>query len=299
MIKKLEDLTPEQDQLTEIVFREYDGVLDSLPRKPNMDAIRNWLAVVYSLYDVPLPDRVEVVDSPFAAFKLEAQLTGKSDNYLDWCGVSEAWWVAELDYYGRIGVADEEEISQTIAFREFQRSAWDTVLLDECAIVIALPKSVKRDEAGNLHCQTGPCIEWGDGEKDFSWHGVWVPERVITSPRSYTREEYTAVTQTEVRRAIGEAAGWDHVVSILGAKSTNQWTDPTTGLAYELFATEGSREKWIRKQSPVLQTEAQPFYFDPVHEDLKTAQAARKWQAVELTPEQCERDPVLTYGVET
>ena len=56
--------------------------------------------------------------------------------------------------------------------------------------------------------------------------------------------------------------------------------------------------KLLRKQSPPLKLGDQPVYYEPVHEDLRTAQAARKWQATDMTPAQCEADPALSYGVE-
>jgi hypothetical protein len=290
----LDKLTKKQEALCDIVVAEYDAMLDRVPRS-NTTVFKTWLKCVYGFYELPTP-RIEVVPSPYAAFKLATELTGTPQKALDNCGISEAGWVSFYDYFNRIKVAKDAEIADTVKLRDFMHHYWDTLLLDECAIVVKYPKVLKRDADGNLHCATGPCIVWGDGHDDWAWHGVWVPERVITNPRSYTPDEYLSL-ETEVRRAVGEIAGWDHVVKMLGAKSINAWTDPNTKLTYELFAT--STECWIRKQSPVLQTAKQPYYFEPVHEDLKTAQAARKWQACDWTPAQCEADPELVYAIET
>lgn len=296
--KVLESLSKAQDALLEEVYAEYDATLDQ-PRYPDDRAIRAWLEVAYGVYERPVPKRIEIALSPFAAFKLAKELTGQDESELDWCGVADAGWVSFYDYFARIGVLKEDEIElrQVIALREFQRCCWDSLLLDDCAIVVALPR-VKRDEQGALHSATGPAIEWLDGEKDWSWHGVWVPERIIREPRSYTREEYLAITQTEVRRALGEAAGWDHIITLLGAKPLDSWTDEATSLGYELLGAD-SGERWLRKQSPALQSGLQPYYVEPVHELLKTARAARKWQATRLTPAECESDPTLSYSVET
>jgi hypothetical protein len=295
---KLEELTPEQEALMGEVAREAIDAILVNPREPDMAVIRRWLEVVYGLYDRKVPERIEIVGSPFAALALAKELTGKAETSLDWTGVADAGWVSFYDYFRRIGVLseDEEECRQTMALRDFQRCAWDSLLLDECAIVVALPR-VKVDEDGNLHCSDGPSVSWPDGQKDHSWHGVWVPERIVTAPRSYTREEYLAITDTEIRRALGESAGWAHVVELLGAKVLDEWRDEATGLEYALLGTD--TERWIRKQSPVLQTDKQPVYFEPVHENLRTARAARKWQAARLSPEECERDPELRYGIET
>ncbi len=294
----LNELTKEQEELCEIVFKEYDSVLDTMPRQVKMPDVTAWLTRVYSFYDKPLPARIEVASSPQAAFKLASELTGTTINSLDWCGISDAGWVSFYDYFHRIGVLSDDEAKDVLLLREFQRSIWDTVLLDECAIVVQHPTLLKRDRDGNLHSSTGPCIAWADGRQDFAWHGVWVPEKIITNPKGYTREEYDQIDSTEVRRALGEAAGWDFVVNLLGATSISTWTDANTSLTYELYRSPDGLQ-WIKKQSPALQNNQQPYYFEPVHENLRTARAARKWQATRLTPEECEKDPVLVYGQET
>lgn len=295
----LESLTQEQEALLDVVAEEtIRAVLHAPPTEPDPAVVRRWLEVVYRLYDLPVPSRVEIVASPEAAFALERELVGETSRELDWCGAADAGWVSFYDYFARVGVLTtaDPELSDVLALRDFQRGAWDTVLLDECAIVIQRPV-VRTDDAGNLHCADGPAVRWLDGTGDYAWHGVWVPERVILDPRSYTREEYLAITDTEERRALGEAAGWDHVVSLLGATTLDTWIDPTTGLSYELIGTDS--ERWLRKQSPALQDGRQPYYVEPVHEDLCTARAARKWQATTWDPADCERDPTLTYRTET
>lgn len=294
-IKNLDRLTPEQEAVLEQVFEEYDRAIEN-PRDPDLPTIKAWLEVVYGLYDLPAPARVEIVPSPFAAFTLAKELMGEDETQLelDWSGVYDSGWVAFYDAFHRIGVDCGDEIKPVLALREFMRCAWDTLCLDECAIIVALPK-VKRDAQGNLHCQNGPALEWRDGRTEFSWHGVWVPERVVMDPRSYTKDEYRALN-TEERRALGEAAGWDHLTALLGAQPVDSWADPETGLQYDLLASD--EERWLKKQSPALQDGRQPVYVEPVHEELQTAQAARKWQATRLTVAECERDPALSYGVE-
>ncbi len=291
----LEELTPEQEALIPVVVADYMKLLDP-PPPIDMEVIQTWLKRVYASYSKPVPERVEVALSPQAALKLATELTGEPQTSLDWVGVSDAGWVSRYDFWHRAGVLTDEECVELLEHKAFMFSAWDTALLDECAIIVARPELIVVDSAGSLHSATGPCIQWKDGEKDFAWHGVWVPEVVIMAPGMIARDEYLAMN-SEVRRAVGEHAGWKYVTELLGAEEVNAWTDPVTGLAYALFhATSG--ENWIRKQSPRLQDGSQPLYFEPVHEDLKTAQAARKWQAVELSPEECERDPELVYGQE-
>jgi len=293
--KLKETLTAEEEAICEQIAAEYIEDLTK-PREPDMAIIGRWLEVAYRLYDLKVPARVEIAASPEAALKLASELTGEKHDWIDWCGTGDGGWVSYYDYFHRIGVLQDDEAAEVLALRDFGRVAWDSVLLDECAIVIRRPIALHVDEDGNLHCAGGPCIEWADGEKDYAWHGTWLPERMIVDPRSYTASDYRAITNTEQRRAISEINGWAWVADILGARITDHWSDPATSLVYELMSIEGG--KLLRMRSPELKGGAQPIYIEPVHEDLVTAQAARKWQATRLTPRECERDPDLRYEVE-
>ena len=289
-------LSPEQEALCDEIVREYDQALK--PTEPDMDAIRKWVDIVYGFYNIKPPEKIEIMDSPIAALNRSTELTGTKQIWTDSCGVNNASWVVLHDFYHRIGTITDDEFKDLAALRAFIRCAWDTILMDELALVVRMPTVLERDRDGNLHCETGPAIGWKDGNEEWAWHGVWVPERVITAPRSYTKAEYLEIKDTEVRRALSEAAGGEFIMTLLGAELQNTWTDPKTQLQYELFGA-ATGEKWLRKQSPRLQNGDQPLYVEPVHEDLKTAQAARKWQATTLSAAECEKDPELEFGQES
>jgi hypothetical protein len=291
------ELTPEQEALCDEVVREY---IDDLPvaRLVDLTKVKVWLDIVYAMYGLETP-RIEVVQSPEAACERASSLTGQAQTELDWVGVGDGGWISFYDYFERVKVLTHDENADVQALKDYGRVAWDSILLDECAIVVARPITLKVDEVGNLHSATGPCIEWGDGERDFAWHGTWMPERAITAPRTYTREEYLAITNTEERRALGEIAGWDWIAELLGSTVIDMWCDLNTGLNYELSRCAHDGPTLLRKQSPPLKDGSQPWYSEPVHENLLTAQAARKWQATSLSPEECEREPALQFDVES
>jgi hypothetical protein len=295
--KTLDALSARQEAHIDRLYVRYVKELAAPPRF-SMRPVLEWLDVVYGLYDAKRPERVEVVDSPFAALKLATELTGEKQAHLDWCGVADGGWVAFYECFETFGVLSKEEASDVLTLREFGRVAWDSVLLDGCAIVIRRPKRLCVDDDGNLHSTSGPAIEWRDGECDYAYHGTWLPERMVTAPRGYTKAEYVAITNTEERRALSEIAGWDWVIELLGGTIVDTWRDPKTRLSYELFACDDG-QRLLRKQSPKLANGSQPFYIEPVHEQLMTARAARKWQATTLSAAECERDPELEYGVET
>jgi len=288
----LEELTPEHESILDQVVEEYCAFPLA---EPNMEAIRRWTDLVYGLYDQP-PRAVEICPSPFAALKRCEELTGAKASAPDNCGVSESGWIAEYDAYHRIGELSDDDVSALLTFKAFIRCAWDTIMLDELALVIRHPTKLARDADGYLHCNDGPAVAWEDGREDYAWHGEWVPKRVIMEPKSYTPDEYRDLGP-EPRRALAEHVGHEHVVKMLGAEPVDRWTDPYTGLQYELLRA--ADQQWLRKQSPVLQDGSQPHYLEPVHEDLSTAAGARKWQATDWDPSRCDDDPELIYGVET
>ncbi len=295
----LQELTKEQERLCDKVAKKYLGLLKKHTEpERHMSDIQAWLRVVYQdLFSLPSVPQITVCDSPYSALTLAGQLVGKEITTTDYCGVSDAGWVSFYDYFHRVGQLNDAEYHNVRLLSNYMRCVWDSVLLDGRAIVIRYPDTICTDEQGNLHCSSGPAVSWRDGECEWFWHGVSVDERLVMRPSSYTSAEYKAISSTELRRALGESMGWDDVVILLGATVCDSWTDPDTGLLYELL-TDGE-QKWLRKQSPRIATGEQPTYIEPVHEDLATAAGARKWQATSLTPRECDADHCLIYGVET
>jgi hypothetical protein len=223
----LEELTAKQEALMGTVVAEYTRGITK-PKPMNRRTVNRWLDIAYGLYDMTRPARVEIAQSPEAALKLASELTGEALTEMDWCGVADGGWVSFYDYFARIGLLTKEEAAEVIALRDFGAMCWDSVLLDECAIVIARPKKLALDDDGNLHSLTGPCLLWGDGEKDYAYHGTWLPERMVLEPRSFSAQEYQAISNTEERRALSEIAGWDWIAQLLGASVVDAWTDPAT-----------------------------------------------------------------------
>jgi hypothetical protein len=171
------------------------------------------------------------------------------------------------------------------------------------------PAVLKVDERNRPHCADGPSHLWRDGWALHHWHGVRVPKRLIEAPESYTKDDILAFSNTEQRRALAERLGWDRYLAKIGGSTVDSWTDPELKLNYELIEVTQTGERMIRKQSPSLKDESQPWYAEPVHRDLTTAQAARKWQAiVPFNPEYqrdpaaaaraCNKNPKLSYQVE-
>jgi hypothetical protein len=141
---------------------------------------------------------------------------------------------------------------------------------------------LERDERGRLHSVAGPAVAYPDGWAIYAVHGVRVPERVIMSPESYTADELRGEKNSEISRVLAERIGWPKYLDAMGVVSIDRWTDPNTGLAYELLDLRERRgdqqPRWLKMRSPKLNDATEPDFIEPVHPGCKTAQAARRWQ---------------------
>jgi hypothetical protein len=71
---------------------------------------------------------------------------------------------------------------------------------EQVAIVSDRPLYIHRDENARLHAENTPAIEYRDGWKLFSWHGIRVPSYVIMEPDKITIEDIDAERNQEIRR---------------------------------------------------------------------------------------------------
>lgn len=150
------------------------------------------------------------------------------------------------------------------------------------AMVCETPRIIARDERGRLHREDGPAVRFQDGWGIYAWHGVRVPERVIMEPESFTAAELEAERNSEIHRAIAEKLGPARYLELLGVATVDRYDDPTTGLSYELLEPKKRvgelQPRYLRMKSPPLHDGTQPYYVEPVDPELKSAEAARKWQ---------------------
>ena len=176
-------------------------------------------------------------------------------------------------------------------------------------VVTERPEIVRWEEreTPRLHCADGPALKYRDGWTVHLWHGTMVPARLIESPETYTAADIAAETNSEIVRALAERLGWPEFLKRLDVTAVDSWTDPTTGLAYELLESRthigDGQPRFLRMASPTLKDGSQPQYVEPVHPDLATAQAARRWQGVDPdgtrpSVTDCNAHPECAYEME-
>jgi hypothetical protein len=81
---------------------------------------------------------------------------------------------------------------------------------DSICFISERPILLNRDEQGRLHCSNGPAMEYPDGWKIYSYHGVLInnPE-IIENPGSITVNMIEKETNAEIKRIMLEQYGWN------------------------------------------------------------------------------------------
>ncbi len=77
------------------------------------------------------------------------------------------------------------------------------------AVLIERPTYIALDEAGRVHHDFSPAVNYRGGIKIYAWHGVAVPPHVITAPRTIEVHEIERERNSEVRRVMIERMGWE------------------------------------------------------------------------------------------
>lgn len=76
-----------------------------------------------------------------------------------------------------------------------------------------------------LHAEDGPAVQFGPNERVYAWHGIVVPEKVITNPEQITIKEIEDDSNIERRRVLIDRYGADRYMRDAGGKvvSVDDW----------------------------------------------------------------------------
>ena len=146
------------------------------------------------------------------------------------------------------------------------------VMHPEFCMVCDFPDTLRVDEQGRPHCETGPSHRWRDGWSLYHWHGVRIPAEWIEDRRSLTPQVALSWPNIEQRRAACEILGWDTILSALDAKVIDADGDPQIGTLVEVEIPDSGRERFLRVQCGTGRQFALP-----VPPDMPTALAANAW----------------------
>jgi hypothetical protein len=169
-------------------------------------------------YEMGEDFQFHIVPSPRAGAILAAKLVHSTDTptteqineQLHLCGYGnvDAPWMAYYDVYLRDGRQEAPPYMETLMHLcQEVGYFWP---LDQAFIASEFPMEIHLDAEHRLHNMDGPAYWFRDGTRFYYWHGVLVPERVITEdPNSWSVADIFAETNQEVRRARMERYGWE------------------------------------------------------------------------------------------
>jgi hypothetical protein len=80
------------------------------------------------------------------------------------------------------------------------------------AVHVLLRPQIQMDNRGDLHCETGPVVRWGEDGTLYFWHGVEVPAKVILDVHALTVEQILDERNVGVQRVMIERFGTDRLI---------------------------------------------------------------------------------------
>ena len=179
-----------------------------------------WNSVGWRLWDVRVPVGEGIWRA--AAEEIGRPLTPWFRSSV-WGALSYSLWLAISAYDQADDMADMQFFDAYYAPNEARALAQFTENVSgywcgkSVALLVRRPTLLTVDETGRLHNAAGPCVEFPDGWTIYAWHGVCVPERVITAPDELNRDDFFGAKNVEARRLIQERMG-AHFVEEIGGR---------------------------------------------------------------------------------
>jgi hypothetical protein len=173
---------------------------------------------------------------------------------------------------------------------ELRDSAGPLVVLKSSIVISERPLRCALDDRGRPHAVDGPAIAYGDGLAVFAWHGVVVPDWVITDSERLSVAVIDAETNIEVRRVMVERFGPERLVREGGATLVHEdetgrlWRRPMAPIQLpgDPWRRPGTLAEEPVAYVEVLNTTPEPdgsrkTYFLRVPPTIETARAAVAW----------------------
>lgn len=269
--KLIEKLTPEQEAQIEPFLEK--TLKEGLCTDPcDREKVEYWAKKVYEERGLtPVPDEnVYWAESPRAAAKLFAELTGEEPQIPQMHGQHELGWLGFNDFLVKVlGLEWEGDITPHV---EMARHAGWWMPFDDLLILCERHNVLNRDAENNLHCENGPALAWPDGWKLYFWHGTNVPAEWIEDKENVDPKLALTWENIEQRRCLAEIIGWDKVLEKLDSVTIDKDSDPEMGELIEVNLPDSGRERFLRVRCGTGRN-----FTLPVPPEMKTAVEANAW----------------------
>ncbi|MCW6052730.1 hypothetical protein K4039_22305 [Lyngbya sp. CCAP 1446/10] len=140
----------------------------------------------------------------------------------------EALAVAELCVSG-FGVVLKPELQKLFeCLNQLLAECGWIILLDDTCIVCSRPCQLSLDNEYRLHAEGEPALEFPDGYKIYSYHGVTLPEKYgQIHPNLWQAQWLLAEKNAELRRVLIQGIGYARICSELQAIELDCWKEYT------------------------------------------------------------------------
>lgn len=167
---------------------------------------------------------------------------------------------------------------------------WDPINLDALhggvryttkyfTIIADRPETLKIDEQGRLHNETGPAVKWRDGMEQYYWHGLSVPDWWIRNKKDLSPQIALSQENAELRRCACEILGWANILShpSLNPKVIDE-DAPHIGTIYQVDLPEAPAQWFIKYQCGTGRWFAEAVNDKRYNTALKANAAKRGWR---------------------
>jgi hypothetical protein len=132
------------------------------------------------------------------------------------------------------------------------------------------PTHFSLDDQGRLHSESGPAFGYPKGEKQYVWHGVTVPAKVILAPEKITAKQIRSEWNSEVRRVMLERYGLERFLKAGNARTVNR---DRYGRLWDLQG-----DRWVELRNSTAEPDgSHKTYFLRVPPTVDTAHEAVAW----------------------
>lgn len=218
--KIIDSLTPEQEGLLEVYYERWLAI--GMSTEPtDFEAAKKALILVYTAAGQEPPKEILHFTNPMAAAEWEKE-KGLSSSGVGSViyGNHDASWLGFYEYMHEVVGIDCSELKGLWALARAGGWCW---VYDDVAVITDRPQTLHVDEQGNMHCEDGPAISYGDGEFSlYFWHGVAVEEYIIERPDEITVEKINSERNAEIMRVMIERFGAGEYLQAIDAKKVGE-----------------------------------------------------------------------------
>ena len=147
--------------------------------------------------------------------------------------------------------------------------------LDGQLVLSEKPIRVETNEAGSLHNDSGPAIEYRDQWCLYAWHGIRVPKNVAMRPEQLTVDMINTETNDEMSRIMLHRYGEQRYLSDVGATVVDEFSGHTL-LKAEVANGERVVILKVVNASPEPDGSRREYYLR-VSPDIENARDALEW----------------------